>query len=171
MSTLSLKNVKIQDPTGTQVSTLSYDGTNITIDKPVLAPTAAAGTNNTQLATTAMVHSAITNDLNVTGAAPMYACRAWVNFDGTASSPTSRASGNVSSIIKIHAGYYTINFLAAMPSTNYTVNGSTSLIQSGGYSSAVFCPQGARRNTACDVECWSAGSATDSPDMSVIINI
>jgi hypothetical protein len=58
MSSLSLKNVKIQDPTGTLVSTLSYDGTNITIDKPVLAPTAPAGTNNTQLATTAFVMGA-----------------------------------------------------------------------------------------------------------------
>jgi hypothetical protein len=55
MSTLSLKNVKIQDSTGTLVSTLSYDGTSVAIDKPVSAPTAAAGTNNTQLATTGFV--------------------------------------------------------------------------------------------------------------------
>jgi hypothetical protein len=126
MSTLSLKNVKIQDPTGTLVSTLSYDGTNITIDKPVLAPTAAAGTNNTQLATTAMVHSAITNDLHVTGSAPMYACRAWVNFDGTQSTPAIRASGNVSSITKNGTADYTINFTTAMPDANYSVSGSTS---------------------------------------------
>jgi microcompartment protein CcmK/EutM len=58
MSSLSCKNVKIQDPTGTLVSTLSYDGTNITIDKPVLAPTAPTGTNNTQLATTAFAMGA-----------------------------------------------------------------------------------------------------------------
>jgi hypothetical protein len=58
MSSLSLKNVKLQDPTGTLVSTLSYDGTNVTIDKPLLAPTAAAGTNNTQLATTAFAMGA-----------------------------------------------------------------------------------------------------------------
>jgi hypothetical protein len=120
MSTLSLKNVKIQDPTGTLVSTLSYDGTNITIDKPVLAPTAAAGTNNTQLATTAMVHSAITNDLHVTGSAPMYACRAWVNFDGTTTTPTIRASSNMSSVVRNGTGDYTINFTTAMPDVNYS---------------------------------------------------
>lgn len=55
MSSLSCKNVKIQDSSGTVVSTISYDGSNITIDKPVLAPTAPTGTNNTQLATTAFV--------------------------------------------------------------------------------------------------------------------
>jgi hypothetical protein len=85
------------------------------------APTAAAGTNNTQLATTAMVHSAITNDLHVTGSAPMYACRTWVNFDGTASSPTPRASGNISSLTKNGTGNYTINFATAMPDANYNI--------------------------------------------------
>jgi hypothetical protein len=55
MSSLSCKNVKIQDSSGTVVSTLSYDGTNITIDKPVSVPTAAPGTNTTQVATTGFV--------------------------------------------------------------------------------------------------------------------
>jgi hypothetical protein len=85
------------------------------------APTAPAGTNTTQLATTAMVHSAITNDLHVTGSAPMYACRAWVNFDGTASSPIPRASGNISSLTKNGTGNYTINFATVMPDVNYSI--------------------------------------------------
>jgi hypothetical protein len=55
MSSLACKNVKIQDSTGAVVSTLSWDGNNVTIDKPVLVPTAAAGTNNTQVANTAFV--------------------------------------------------------------------------------------------------------------------
>jgi hypothetical protein len=91
------------------------------------APTTPASTNTTQLATTAMVHSAIANDLHATGSAPMYACRAWVNFDGTQSTPTIRASGNVSSITKNGTGDYTVNFTTAMPDANY----SASL--SGGY--------------------------------------
>jgi hypothetical protein len=66
-----------------------------------------------------MVHSAITNDLHVTGSAPMYACRAWVNFDGTTTSPTIRASGNISSIIKNGTGDYTVNFTTAMSDANY----------------------------------------------------
>lgn len=106
-------------------------GTVALIDSPTFtgtptAPTAAASTNTTQIATTAMVHSAITNDLHVTGTAPMYACRAWVNFDGTASSPTPRASGNISSITKNGNGDYTINFITAMPDANYAFIGTSS---------------------------------------------
>ena len=37
-------------------------------------------------------------------------CRAWVNFDGTASSPIPSASFNVTSITKNSTGDYTINF-------------------------------------------------------------
>jgi hypothetical protein len=55
MSTLVCKNVKLQDPTGTLVSTLSYDGNNITLNKPLSVPTAVAGTNNNQVATTGFV--------------------------------------------------------------------------------------------------------------------
>ena len=51
-----------------------------------------------------------------------YLCRAWVNFDGTLSTPiTPRASGNVSSITKNGAGDYTVNFTTAMPDANYSV--------------------------------------------------
>jgi hypothetical protein len=139
MSSLALKNVKIQDPTGTLVSTLSYDGTNITIDKPVLAPTAAAGTNNTQLATTAMVHSAITNDLHATGSAPMYACRAWANFDGTQSVPPIRASGNVSSITKNGTGNYTVNFTTAMPDANFAAVSTSYQGSTGTPANVVAC--------------------------------
>jgi hypothetical protein len=55
MSTLVCKNVKLQDPTGTLVSTLSYDGNNITLNTPLSVPTAVAGTNNNQVATTGFV--------------------------------------------------------------------------------------------------------------------
>jgi hypothetical protein len=49
---------------------------------------------------------------------PMYACRAWVNFNGTGT-PAIRASGNVSSVTKNGTGDYTINFTTAMPDVNY----------------------------------------------------
>jgi hypothetical protein len=57
--------------------------------------------------------------LNATGSAPLYACRAWVNFDG--STATIRASGNVSSITDNGVGDYTVNFTSAMPDANYAV--------------------------------------------------
>jgi len=57
---------------------------------------------------------------------PVYACRAWVNFDGTnAFSPNPstsaiRASGNVSSITEFGYGNYGVNFATAMPDANYS---------------------------------------------------
>ena len=59
---------------------------------------------------------------NASGAAPVYACRAWVNFDGFNAS--IRASGNVSSVTRNGTGDYTVNFATAMPDTNYVGAGS-----------------------------------------------
>ena len=83
-----------------------------------MAPTAAAATNTTQLATTAYTRTAIPNMMNASGSAPLYACRAWVNFNGTGT-VAIRASGNVSSITDNGTGSYTVNFTTAMPDTNY----------------------------------------------------
>ena len=60
---------------------------------------------------------------NATGSAPIYACRAWVNFNGTGT-VAIRASGNVSSVVRNRTGEYTVNFATAMPDVNYTVAGS-----------------------------------------------
>jgi len=66
----------------------------------------------------------ITTALNATGSAPVFAARAWVNFDGTTATPsTIRASGNVSSVTRDGTGQYTVNFTTAMPDANYVVAG------------------------------------------------
>jgi hypothetical protein len=57
---------------------------------------------------------------NASGSAPIYSCRAWVNFNGTGS-VAIRASGNVSSITDNGTGYYTVNFTTAMVDANYAV--------------------------------------------------
>jgi len=57
---------------------------------------------------------------NVTGSAPVYACRAWVNFDGTGT-VSIRESGNVSSITDNGTGDYTVNLTTAMPDANGSV--------------------------------------------------
>jgi hypothetical protein len=54
----------------------------------------------------------------VVGTAPLYMCRAWVNFNGTGT-VAIRASGNVSSITDLNTGEYTVNFTTAMPDANY----------------------------------------------------
>jgi len=65
----------------------------------------------------------IANAINASGAAPIYACRAWVNFNGTGT-VAIRASGNVSSITDNGVGDYTINFTTAMPDANYAITGT-----------------------------------------------
>jgi hypothetical protein len=49
----------------------------------------------------------------------MYACRAWVNFNGTGT-VAIRASGNVSSITDNGTGDYTVNFATALQDANYS---------------------------------------------------
>ncbi len=55
--------------------------------------------------------------LNASGNAPIYACRAWVNFNG-GGTPSRTGYGNVSSISDRGTGLYTVNLAAAMPDTN-----------------------------------------------------
>jgi hypothetical protein len=55
--------------------------------------------------------------------ATAYACRAWVNFNGTGT-VAIRASGNVSSITDGGTGTFTINFTTAMPDVNYAAVGT-----------------------------------------------
>jgi hypothetical protein len=76
----------------------------------------------------------IKDALNATGSADIYACRAWVNFNGIGT-VAIRASGNVSSITDNGTGDYTVNFTTAMPDANYsaalsTVGGFNTLISS-----------------------------------------
>jgi hypothetical protein len=69
-----------------------------------------------------------------TGSAPAYACRAWVNFDGTRDSSGAvstantnrfiRASGNVASVLRNATGDYTITFTTPMSDANYCINGT-----------------------------------------------
>jgi hypothetical protein len=64
----------------------------------------------------------------VSGTAPIYGCRAWVNFNGTGV-VAIRASGNVSSITDNGTGTYTVNFTTTMPDANYAAVASSSLDQ------------------------------------------
>jgi len=54
------------------------------------------------------------------GTAPVYAARAWVNFNGTGT-VAIRASGNVSSITDNGTGDYMVNFTTAMSDANYSI--------------------------------------------------
>ena len=78
--------------------------------------------------------SDIPNVLNASGTAPLYACRAWVNFNGTGT-VAIRASGNVSSITDLGTGNYRVNFTTAMQDANYSAQVSCGLGDSDGYAS------------------------------------
>jgi hypothetical protein len=107
---------------GTADSTtfLRGDRTFQTIAAPTIASTAEAqaGTNNTNFLTPLRLREGF----NASGSAPVYACRAWVNFNGTGV-VAIRASGNVSSITDNGVGDYTVNFTTAMPDVDYSAVG------------------------------------------------
>jgi hypothetical protein len=87
---------------GSGVTTSTGSGANVLGTSPTLAtPTF----DSAQLAT-------------ISGTAPLYMCRAWVNFNGVGT-VAIRASGNVSSITDNGTGDYTVNFTTAMPDANY----------------------------------------------------
>lgn len=105
---------------GTGVTTSTGSGSNVLSTSPALtgtptAPTAADGTNTTQIATTAFVQNSITSQ----GLVPAGSAKAWVCFTGTGT-VAIRGSYGVSSVIDNGVGDYTINFLNAMPSANYS---------------------------------------------------
>lgn len=81
---------------------------------------AQAGTNDTDILTAKKLRDA----LNATGNAPVYACRAWVNFNGEGVVSVI-ASGNVSSVTDNGVGDYTLNFATLMPNANYSISSSS----------------------------------------------
>lgn len=62
----------------------------------------------------------VKSELNATGEAPLYACRAWVNFNPQRQ--TIRGSGNVESITYEGTGNWRINFTESMEDNNYAVS-------------------------------------------------
>jgi hypothetical protein len=102
------------------------------------AAEAAAGTDATRALSPARLRDAV----NATGTAPIFACRAWVNFDGTGT-VAIRGSGNVSSITDNGTGNYTVNMTTAMPDANYVAMVTVSNSNSAPYvtSGNQFTPQ------------------------------
>lgn len=119
-----MSNVKLRTPSNGSV-TLSPQDTAADVVLTVPAGTSTMVTNATLPA-----------QLNASGSAPIYACRAWVNFDGTGT-PAIRASGNVTSITDHGAGDYTVNLTTAMPDANYAVVGSCGTDATSANSSSV----------------------------------
>jgi hypothetical protein len=112
----------------------------------------------------------ITSALNASGSAPIYACRAWVNFNGTGT-VAIRASGNVSSITDNGTGDYTVNFTTAMPDANYAAAGASSgaTTAAAGNFNVGYTDAG-RLTTSCRLSVFSTtNTATDTLCVAVAI--
>jgi hypothetical protein len=117
-------NLKLNTALGGSVAlTPENTASNITVTVP-----ATAGTMATSESTLAQ--------FNASGSAPVYACRAWVNFNGTGT-VAIRASGNVSSITDNGTGDYTVNFTTAMPDANYSIMGTSENVSPYNYPQAI----------------------------------
>jgi hypothetical protein len=146
-ATLTNKTISADDNTLSGIAASSFVLSNASgnIDgaatQKVIPSGDVVGTTDTQTLTnktinaSQLVNASVTTakiaDANITaakldgaqsGSAPIYAARAWVNFDGTGA-VAIRASGNVTSITDNGVGDYTINFTTAMPDANYSVVG------------------------------------------------
>jgi hypothetical protein len=134
------------------------------------APTAAAATNTTQLATTAYTRTAIPNVLNAAGSAPLYACRAWVNFNGT-STVAIRASGNVSSITDQGVGKYRVNIATDLEDADYVVLGSNVARTSDTDRQATVPISGTRAAGSVDIETRQGNASYSERYDSAEVNI
>ena len=89
------------------------------------ASTWTTGTGTTEsLISPAKLKSTIDNQLNVSGSAPIYGVRAWVNFVGNGSSSanaTLNGSGNIATVYKTGTGNFTATFTTAMSDANYAI--------------------------------------------------
>ena len=92
----------------------------------------------------------------VSGTAPIYPCRAWVNFNGTGT-VAIRASGNVTSITDNGTGDYTVNFTTAISDANYScsVSGKQTTGTTAGGSSIEFT---SLATTSVRILCADGGS-------------
>jgi hypothetical protein len=135
IGTATLNQVQFTVPVSltsqTVAGTLSYGNLNLggnLIGGIASQALAVAGTNNyaimTPLSTAQAIGVAnaapVKIALNASGSAPIYACRAWVNFNGI-SGAAIRASGNVASVSRTSTGNYVVTFSTAMQDANYVV--------------------------------------------------
>ena len=96
------------------MGTLQVGGTTLGVKNTSTNKVDLSNVGDVTLTSSANIKGAI----NASGSAPIYACRAWVNFNGE-NTVAIRASGNVSSVTDNGTGDYTVNFTTAMPDADY----------------------------------------------------
>jgi hypothetical protein len=104
--------------------------------------------------------------VTISGTAPLYMCRAWVNFNGTGVVAIN-SSGNVSSITDNGTGDYTVNFTTAMPDANYSVSGINENI-AGDNSRPIVTAAVAYNTTNCVIKTVGVFNNNTNVDCSII---
>jgi len=122
---------------------------------------ATAQSTGLNIASTGLVFSDSTTQTSGSGVA-----KAWVNFNG--SSPTVRASYNVSSVTRASAGQYTVNFTNAFSDTNYAVVANAASTQSSTYVViGVYTPSNSsysnKTTSACAINAYSPAVGNYDP--------
>jgi len=124
-----MSKVSIQgDVSGTGDFTIKAPNSNV--DRTLNLPDEAG----TVLTDVSDLEPQVKDSLNATGSAPVYACRAWVNFDGT--NTTIRDSGNVSSITDNATGDFTVNLSTAIDNQDFSIVGQSHNSESSAFSQA-----------------------------------
>jgi hypothetical protein len=140
MSKISLK------PNASGTGVFSLEAPNSNVDR-----TLTLRDETGDLVTTATdLEPQVKDSLNATGTAPVYACRAWVNFNGQGT-VSIRDSGNVSSITDNNTGSYTVNFTTSMPDGNFSAVSSVG----DGYPSVSINATSVTINTRFDTGAFS----------------
>ena len=119
------KNVTLRNP-DTNMEDIVIDGSDIAKNSDLV--NGLSGKADVISANDSQVKTA----LNATGDAPIYACRAWVNFNGNGT-VAIRASGNVSSITDNGPANYTVNFTTSMIDANYSASYQSNINGSVGH--------------------------------------
>ena len=129
--------VVINDPIITQTSSATGDVYYRAADGTFTG--LAAGAADTVLtsggAGVVPTFAAAGSSITSSGSAPLYACRAWVNFNGTGTLAI-RESENISSVGDDAQGQYTVNIDTDMEDVNYVVS-----VTSGGSSTGSSRPE------------------------------
>ena len=131
-----------------------------------------AGTDSTRAIVPNTLLEGMKTHLSATGSAPIYACRAWVNFNGTGTVAII-SSRNVSSVTDNGTGDYTVNFITALSDVNYALSGICANNASFGAVTLQVAVNGVTRlKTTSSIRVATRhdqGSSTDVDDVSIVV--
>lgn len=114
----------------------------VTLSVPAVAGTTVVtlpSVSGSMLTSASDLTTQVKTATNANGTAPIYSCRAWVNFNG-AGTVAITASGNVSSITDNGVGDYTVNFTTAISDINYSFTGAAS-VNGGNNANTWYCKE------------------------------